>query len=389
MRRRKSVHPARYIAIAAVLLAAAGIGGYKASSTYFAQKQTNTASTITPPVPVKKPDPIACIDKLPSEIKFNQKLMIAAYSDQIAQLAPVAARFHIGGIIVMDAVSKEQLADFSKLFIIAPTIAVDQEGGTVQRYKEEGLLTGASDMVTKTPEAAYDLYSTDSQYLASLGITTNFAPVVDVESRRPSPLPGRMYSSDPAVVATFAGQAIKAMQQAKLQPVIKHFPGMGSASGNTDFRSATTDPLATLKERDFLPYDALSSLRPDVMIGNMIVPDLTKGQPAIWSPEAISLLRDMGYTDSVLYSDSLTAQAVPGTLESASLKTWLAGVDVALIVQTHDQTANLASYITAIDTAANTNFKSGAIDLAALNQSLERILTRKAIDPCTIELGSE
>ena len=167
---------------------------------------------------------------------------------------PILAQASIGGIIIMNAVPADQITAVRQAMQIAPLIAVDQEGGTVQRYTAEGSLPGAAEMAANgSVDAAYQQYLADNQYLKTIGITTNFAPVVDVISRQPIPLPDRMYSSDPAVVSDYASASSKAARAAGITPVIKHFPGLGSATGNTDFTAATTDPLATLQTRDLIP----------------------------------------------------------------------------------------------------------------------------------------
>ena len=116
------------------------------------------------------------------------------------------------------------------------------------------------------------------------------------------------------------------------KPVIKYFPGLGSATGNTDFIASTTDQLSALTAHYLDTYRQLSSLHPDFMVGGIIVPDLTDGQPALWSRSAAHLLCRIGYQDVVTYNDSLTARAVPGSLEDAVVKSWLADIYVAVIV---------------------------------------------------------
>ena len=186
------------------------------------------------------------------------------------------------------------------------------------------------------------------------------------------------------MVVTYASAGIAAMKVAGIQPVIKHFPGMGSASGNTDFVTATTDPFSVLEIRDIIPYRELAGKDPDVMVGNMIVPGLTNGLPAIWSPEAIQLLRQIGYENAVVYSDSLTANAIPGTIQEAAIKAWVAGIDMAVIVQTRENMPAVAGYIQSIVEAASAQMESGTITKDALDESLQRILSRKNINPCGI-----
>lgn len=343
-----------------------------------APPHTDTPAEIT----VKQ---LACVANMPLSQRIGQKIMLAAYAQSLTDETPILADASIGGIIIMNEIPVDQITAFRAAMPITPLVAVDQEGGTVQRYTTEGTLPGAAEMAANgSTDAAYQQYLADNQYLKAIGITTNFAPVVDVISHQPIPLPDRMYSSDPAVVSQYASASSRAAQAAGITPVIKHFPGLGSATGNTDFTAATTDPLATLQTRDLIPYQKLASLRPDIMVGNMTVPDLTDGQPAVWSKSAIDLLRSLGYQDAVVYTDSLTANAVPGTLDEAALKTWQAGTDIALIVQDTSDTPSLASYLAPITSRTANALQSGELDTDRFNTSVLRILGRKQIDPCKL-----
>lgn len=339
----------------------------------------------TPIAPVKTA--LSCTEKLPLSIQIGQKIMGAGYSDLLVSTKSAFVSNAIGGVILMNETSAQDIQSFAQGFAITPTIAVDQEGGTVQRYKSEGAVAGAAEMAADyTTDQAYQAYLRDATYLKSVGITVNFAPVLGVISTAPSPLPDRMYSSDPAVVTQYASTLIKASQQVGITPVVKHFPGLGSASGNTDLGSATTDPLSILKTRDLLPFQQLANLKSDAMVSNAIVPGLTNGQPAIWSPDAITLLRGYGYQDAVVYTDSLTAQAIPGTIEDAAVKAWQAGIDIALVVQTHENTATLVSLFEAMQVRAAAAVKSGELKAADISKSVLRILQRKHIDPCSLAM---
>jgi len=376
----------RYIVVVIILIIVIGLGALLFTRTSFWRNLYNhdepsNHQTTKPP----EKNTIACIDSIPDDVKIGQKIMVAVYSNQLSSETSELASADIGGIIVMDAVTPEQLNDFRTSLPITPIIAVDQEGGTVQRYTAEGRLPGAEDMASNfSTTQAYDKYLADSKYLKEIGITTNFSPVVDVISRSPNPLPGRLYSADSNVVTSYASAAIKAAKDAGITPVIKHFPGLGSASGNTDYGSATTDSLATLESRDLLPYQQLASQHPDVMVANAIVPGLTDGQPAVWSAQAVKLLRDIGYQQAVVYSDSLTAKAVPGTLAEAVVKAWQAGVDVALVVQKPEETPQLSAYLRDIVTNASGALKSGALDSNDFAKSIQRIFDRKGVDACKL-----
>lgn len=348
-------------------------------------QMADTTKTDQPSTPTKTA--LTCSQDLPSSILVGQKLMVAVYNSQTQTVQSVVSAHYLNGVIVMEEMSADAIKEITEGQRITPTIATDQEGGTVQRFKSEGALLGASDVAsTQTTSQAYNAYLSDAIFLKSMGITTNFAPVVDVESVEPSPLPGRMYSTDPTVVTSYATQMVQASQQAKITPVLKHFPGLGSASGNTDQESATTDAFDTLKSRDLLPYQSMATLKTDAMISNAITPNLTNGQPAVWSADAVSLLRSYGYQDAVIYSDSLTAKAIPGSLSDAAIKAWQAGVDVALIVQESKDTAQLENTVSGIIDAAETALENGALNKDSIAQSVVRILNRKGVDPCSIQV---
>lgn len=327
-----------------------------------------------------------CIAALPLETRLAQKIMAAGYAATLTQQAPAFADRALGGVILMDEAGAPAVTAFKNAQKIAPFVATDQEGGTVQRYVSDGRMLGAAQMTQLSPDAAYQAYLQDFRFLASQGITTNFAPVVDVSYPGFDPLPGRMYSANPEVVTTYATQAVKASEDAGITPVIKHFPGLGSASGNTDFAPASTADLATLKTKDFLPYQQMRGLVPDVMVNNASVPGLTNGQPASLSRAAITdtLRGQLGYKDAVVYTDSLTAAAIPGLLSDASIKAWQAGADVALFVQPAGDNSILAAYADPIIEAGKKAVAAGTLNEDEVNASVARILDRKGVNACTL-----
>ncbi len=332
--------------------------------------------------------PLECTTQLALNFKLAQKLMFAIYPSEILEEIPTLIKHRIGGVIAMGEIPKDSIDFLNKTMLVKPFVAVDQEGGTVQRYKSNGVLPSAEAIANlETPESAYNLYLSSSKNLKSNGITTNFAPVVDVISHYPNPIPTRMYSNHPMVVTNYAESYIKAMQQAGISPVIKHFPGLGSGAGNTDFISSTTDDFDTIKNRDLIPYQRLAKYNPDVMVGNMIVPGLTDNQPAIWSKKTVQLLRSLGYANSILYTDSLAAEAVPGTLAEAALKSWQAGIDVAVIVQDDSSQASLDSIVNGIIEITKSSLDSDNLDENSLDSSALRILEKKNIDPCKLALN--
>ncbi len=333
---------------------------------------------------------LACIEQLPVDIKLGQKLVLAGYRDSLASLRGVFNDYSIGGVIVMDAIDSSQIATFVDAQTIAPIVAVDQEGGTVQRYKAAASLPAASNIAKLSTNQAYQRYLKSDRYLASQGINVNFAPVVDVKYPDSNPLPSRMYSQDPSVVTSYARQAIRAAQQAGIRPVIKHFPGLGSVKTNTDYGSATTQSYHQLKSKDLLPYRALLNLAPDVMVSNAIVPGLSQGKPASLSANAIATLRqDYGYQNAVVYTDSLTAEAITSSLAAASLQAWQADADIALIVQAQKSPTSLAKMINRIISTSRQAIADDRLAQSQIDQSVNRVLRSKNINPCDIKTSAD
>ncbi len=131
----------------------------------------------------------------------------------------------------------------------------------------------------------------------SLGVTIDFAPVVDVTTESDDEVIGdRSFGSDPAQVTEFAGAYAQGLRDAGLLPVLKHFPGHGHASGDSHQGGVVTPPLADLQANDLVPYRTLTTQAPvAVMVGHMQVPGLTGSDPASLSPAAYGLLRSGGY----------------------------------------------------------------------------------------------
>lgn len=124
-------------------------------------------------------------------------------------------------------------------------IAVDQEGGKVQRLKaDKGFTTYTSAhkvASTMTPEEAYDHYHALARELADLGFNLNFGPVLDLHSRAGEegaacPVIGgleRSYGSDPETITKYATAFVKAHKDAGVQTCLKHYPGHGLASSDS------------------------------------------------------------------------------------------------------------------------------------------------------------
>jgi beta-N-acetylhexosaminidase len=204
---------------------------------------------------------------------------------------------------------------------------------------------------THTPAEVHGIAVDRGRRMRGLGITIDFAPVVDVTDAPDDTVIGdRSFGSDPAAVAQYAGAYAQGLRDAGLLPVLKHFPGHGHGSGDSHTGGVVTPPLAELRNDDLVPYRTLVAAAPvGVMVGHLQVPGLTGDQPASLSRAAVQLLRTgSGYNapafDGPVFSDDLSSMAAVNehySVPEAVLRTLQAGTDIALWVTTDEVPAVL------------------------------------------------
>lgn len=238
----------------------------------------------------------------------------------------------LGGVILFDRDGKTQgprnvespaqvrrlVADLRAL---APDreviVAIDQEGGLVTRlsprygYPE----LQSEEAIGEDGDAAVQRWADGLvETLADAGINLNFAPVVDVDVNPDNPAIGalhRSFSADPAVVSRDAEIETQAHRARNIRTALKHFPGLGSATANTDYGVADVTDTWTRKELD--PYrDLLAKGLVDmIMAAHVINGQLDPHAPASLSSATITgLLRgDLGW-NGVVVTDDLEAGAI-------------------------------------------------------------------------------
>lgn len=262
---------------------------------------------------------------------------------------------------------------------VPPFLAVDQEGGRVQRLAEiTGFIDSPREMAkSKSPEQVQRLARRIGRIMSKHYLNMNLAPVVDVSDQPADAVIGnRSFSNNPQVVVKYAGAFAAGLRESGVIPVLKHFPGLGSGSGNTDFESAKTPRLAKLERRDLVPYESLLADEPvAVMVTNAKVPDLTDGRPASVSKATYALLREHFGYDGVIMTDSLSAAAVSGAgIDTAVRRAIVAGADIAL----WDDLTSAPDIRDALMRAV----RSGKLPEEQVNASVTRILDLKQVDLC-------
>ena len=193
-----------------------------------------------------------------------------------------------------------------------PFIALDQEGGRVNRLKTIlGPIPPNIELAARRDaEREIRRHSrSTAAALRSLGFNVNFAPVLDLsEVNSANGIGDRAYGERPEEVSRLAAVFLKEHLRAGVLPVGKHFPGLGSAGGDTHRILPIIDKArAALWKEDLLPYRRLRRWLPIVMAGHACYPALQgrDRSPATLSAGVIETLlrRRIGYTGLVLTDD--------------------------------------------------------------------------------------
>jgi beta-N-acetylhexosaminidase len=259
-------------------------------------------------------------------------------------------------------------------------VAIDQEGGRVSRLKPaQGFPATRSEAevgATGDPDEAFEAGLAMGATMASVGIDLDLAPVVDVDVNPTNPAIGaldRSFSSDPAVVAAMAAAEIRGLHEHGVRATVKHFPGLGSATANTDFDHV--DVTRTWTDVELDPYRALiaAGLPDAVMSGHMVNDTLDPGVPASLSPATIDgLLRgQLGWT-GVVVTDDLGAEAIAGSYErdEAIALAIEAGNDLLLFANQTTYVPHLATEV--VDSIVG-HVTSGRIAEERIDLSIERL----------------
>jgi beta-N-acetylhexosaminidase len=250
---------------------------------------------------------------------------------------------------------------------------------------------------TMTPDQVQALATTVGNGMRQLGVDVNLAPVLDLDAgpgpSKTDPDGLRSFSADAATTARYGVAFVHGMQAAGVVPVVKHFPGLGGASPNTDYAPATTQPLAELRTAGLIPFQAaIAAGAPAVMVANAAVPGLTT-LPASLSPAVINgLLRhDLGFGGLVL-TDSLSAGAISQSgypIPQAAVAAISAGADMILFGSTLTPAAgdllspgNLSATINVVVGAIVAATANGTIPMARLNAAVSHVLAVKRVQLC-------
>ncbi|HET6447495.1 MAG TPA: glycoside hydrolase family 3 N-terminal domain-containing protein, partial [Conexibacter sp.] len=217
-----------------------------------------------------------------------------------------------------------------------PIVCLDQEGGAIRTLRFAPSVAGQA--AQPTPAAARAAASATGHALRRLGVNVVLGPVADVAAGTSgSVMASRAYPGGAPAVAASVRAATQAYLRAGVLPVVKHFPGLGGATANTDDATVRVSRTRTQLRADLASFQAgFAAGAPLVMLGHARYPTLDPARIASQSHAiANELLRDELGFDGVAMTDSLEAQAVlassGGDVGAAAVRSLRAGADLMLM----------------------------------------------------------
>jgi beta-N-acetylhexosaminidase len=305
-----------------------------------------------------------------------------------AQTAPLdALRAFSPGALILFARNvgttdelRELVSALRESAVSSPLIAVDQEGGRVERIRDGVAALPSAMAVGATGDVALAerLGTLLGRDLAALGIDVDLAPVADLSLQpRSTVVATRSYGDDPERVAAFATAFARGLETGGVAAALKHFPGHGSTFEDSHVAlPRVTAAAAVLRARDLVPFArALAAHAASIVLtAHVIVDAFDAERPATISPAVLTgLLRgELGY-DGVIATDCLEMDAIAngvGTVRGA-VEALAAGADLLFISHRLELAHAAAAAIVAAVGA-------GEIPLSRLHEAHARVRALRA-----------
>jgi beta-N-acetylhexosaminidase len=300
----------------------------------------------------------------------------------------------IGGVLLLgrNVGERKDLEEMIKGIVackcsMPPFIAIDEEGGAIERLGRNVGLEGAPSaaaVARNSLASAHVTYGLLAQKLSSLGFNLNLGPVVDLDRNSQNPIIGRLgrsYGNDTDTVVKYAAAFIEEHHKRRIATALKHFPGHGSSS--VDSHAGIADVQSTWSPDELKPFKRLIQLKlaDAIMVGHLANSSEWGGVATQSGAHAIDrmLRKELRY-DGVVMTDDLAMRAVVDEGRSASvaaIEAVKAGADVVLVsrLKDDDQTSDVGGEI---NEAVTARVCTNEIRISAVKHSVDRIQRLKS-----------
>ena len=324
------------------------------------------------------------LESMSLEQKIRSLIIANTPGTDPAALSSFVSSNELGGFIVMGSNVPETPQELSSVTAavmgnteLPRLIGIDEEGGLVKRLPYDGY-AGADSLRNEPVASTFSAFSSRGELLKSVGVNLNFGIVADVSSDPSSFIYGRSFGLDASSVAERVTAAVSGEDSSVLS-TIKHFPGHGSAPGDSHI-GIPTSPLTYDQwlSGDAIPFQAgIDAGTSMVMFGHLSFPAVD-GLPSSLSSTWHKVLREqLGFT-GVIVTDDMTMLENSGMPEYSdrannAVLALAAGNDVLLYVP------NVNFDAESIVTGVVSTVQSGQISTQQLDNSVRRVLTMRRL----------
>jgi beta-N-acetylhexosaminidase len=339
----------------------------------------------------------AAYNRMSTSQRIGQLFMVGTPATGLSSATATAiATYHVGSVVLTGRSTAgaapiraltarlDELATGTATAGVPLWISTDQEGGYVQVLQGSGFsrMPTALTMGTWSTTTLTSAARMWGRQLRRSGVDMNLAPVLDTvpaataSTNMPIGYWQREFGHTSSVVTVKGGAFLAAERSTDLAMTVKHFPGLGYVTANTDTAAAVKDYVTTTTSSSIAPFrSAVANGVPVVMMSSAIYTRIDGSQPAVFSPTVVTgLLRNrMGFRGVVMSDDLGNARAVaawsPG---NRAVRFIGAGGDEVLTVN--------ASTIPAMVAAVTTRAAADSAFRSKVAAAVMRVLTAKAAE---------
>ena len=300
----------------------------------------------------------------------------------------LAREFGLGGVTLFarNIEAPEQVAelayDLQSLSTELPLwVAVDQEGGRVARLRAPFTEWPPMAVLGRSDDAdlAYRFAAALAVELRAVGISLDYAPVLDIHTNPKNPVIGdRALAETAEGVARLGAAIVRGLQENGVAACGKHFPGHGDTSVDSHLDLPIVEhPPDRLRRVEFVPFrEAIRAGVATIMTAHILVPSLDEEKPATLSRHVVyDLLRDELNFEGVILSDDLEMKALAKsyTVAEAAVQAILAGCDGVLICRalSDDRSRDIEVQAVALEALVHA-VEDGTIPYTRLEDALAR-----------------
>jgi len=327
------------------------------------------------------------IKDLSLEEKIGQLFMIGLEDKTDEQIKKLIQENKIGGIILYKgnySTYDEMLSYVNNIKKVNSNnnipifISIDQEGGRVNRMplEIEKIKNATKIAETKNVELVRESGRIIGEMLNKTGVSMDYAPVLDIRRfEEKHAIGNRCYGENKEDVSKYGIEVMKQMQNEKIIPVVKHFPGHGLTKKDSHFRiPRIKEKIEILEKEDMIPFEnAIKEGAEAIMIGHLIIEDVDKKYPASLSKEVIQkyLIEKYNFKGLIITDDlKMMAIRLHYNMKKAVVKAIEAGNDIIMIGMSYKKLKKIINYVVK-------EVKDGKIDIEKINKSVEKIIKMK------------